>query len=199
MKISDGQIREIIREELDRALSEASWAGKALNVQTRLGQAYEGGKLIKTGIIDDIFQGALSMGADEVKDRSFSAVTGFTALESGLVGLAIGVPMMFFEEYKESKKGDNMARYMAKLLDRPVGMKDLLDPRDPKNRKKIVAQGGDLKSNPILYLANGENTNVAAQLFKEKVIASDVYKTIMDLWKKKNKAIEMIRDVKANS
>ena len=199
MKISDGQIREIIKEELDRALSEASWAGKALNVQTRLGQAYEGGKLVKTGIIDDIFQGALSMGADEVKDRSFSAVTGFTALESGLVGLAIGVPMMFFEEYKESQKGDNMARYMAKILKRPVGMKDLLDPRDPKNRKKIVAQGGKLKSNPILYLANGENTNTAAQLYKDKVIASDVYKTIMGLWKKKNQAVEMIRDVKANS
>ena len=194
MKIAEKQLRRIILEEIEYSLNEG--LGSIVN---KIPTLFSAGEIIVTSkTLTDAISQTVGQGVQEFANSSLKG-GGLTALESGLVGLAIGIPMLFFEEYAESKKGDSQARYMSKMLGRPIKMKDLLDPRDPINRKKIISQGGSIKNNPIIYLANKSNTNIAAKLHSDKVIATDVYETIMNIWKDKNTAIKIIKKAKSNS
>lgn len=164
-----------------------------------LNRTIRGGRIAANPSIEGLFDAGLSMTSGEVKSRITTKLLGLNALELGLVGLAIGVPMLFFDEYSNAQKGDEMARFMAKSLRRPVEMKDMLDPRDPGNRDKIVRQGGSLKSNPILYLSSQENTNTAAQLFRDKIIGKDVFKAIQEIHQEKLQAAKQIKTMKRQS
>jgi len=194
MKITRRQLNRIILKELGYPLNEGLGS-----IVKKIPTLFSAGEIIATSkTLTDLVGQAANQGVQEFANNSIRA-GGLTALESGLVGLAVGIPMLFFKEYSESKKGDNQARYMSKMLKRPVEMKDLLDPRDPSNRNKIISQGGSIKNNPIIYLANNDNTNIAAKLHRDKIIATDVYKTIMNIWTDKNAAIKIIKKAKSSS
>ena len=196
MIITKRQLRQIIKEELE-IISEAPISfAKVFSV---LDNSIKGGKVVSSSVVDGLVKAGTNLATEEVQERAYSKLLGLSGLEAGLIGIAIGVPMIFFSEYKSSQRGDNMARYMSKLVNRPIEMKDLLDPRDPVNHKKIISQGGSLENNPIIYLANKENTNVAAQLFKDKIIAADVFKVIQEIHRKKIRAIEKLEDLKNQS
>ena len=194
--VTKQQLVQIIKEELE-IISEAPIS--FTKVFSILDNSVKGGKIISNSAIDGLVKAGTNLATEEVQERAYSKLLGLSGLEAGLIGLAIGIPMIFFSEYKSSQRGDNMARYMSKLVKRPIEMKDLLDPRNPANHEKIISQGGRLENNPIIYLANKENTNVAAQLFKDKVIASDVFKVIQEIHRKKIRAIKKLEDLKNQS
>jgi len=196
MKITKSQLRKIISEEVKIIIESSLSFSKVFKVASK---AIQSGRLATDTAISGLFRAGLNLTIDEVEDRSMQNVLGLSALESGLVGLAIGVPMLFFSEYSNAQKGDEMARYMSKSLRRPVEMKDVLDPRDPSNRAKIINKGGSLKSNPILYLSSQKNTNVAAKLYSDKIISTDVFKTVQEIHNEKIKAIRKISDIKNHS
>ena len=193
MKITKRHLRRIISEELRLVRESRPSVFKVLN------RAIRGGRILANPSIDGLFDTGLSMTSGEVKSRITTKLLGLNALELGLIGLAIGVPMLFFDEYSNAQKGDEIARYMSKSLRRPVEMKDIIDPRDPGNRDKIVRQGGSLKSNPILYLSSQENTNTAAQLFRDEIIAKDVFKAVQEIHQEKLQAAKQIKAMKSES
>ena len=196
LKITNRQLRKIINEELRLIMESPISFSKVFKIADN---AVKAGSVVSNSAVDGLFKASLNMGADEVQDRIRDRVFGLTAIEGGLVGLAIGVPALFFDEYSNAQKGDEMARFMAKSLRRPIEMRDILDPRDPGNRDAIVSQGGSLKSNPILYLASQENTNTAAELFDDEIIAKDVFKVIHELHQEKLRAVKQLKTMKSQS
>jgi hypothetical protein len=135
----------------------------------------------------------------EPKSAKWGKMMGRAGSEWGLIGLAIGVPHLFIDDYIDSQKGDRMARKLSSLLRKPIELRDIKDPRKLRGASNIRAEGGSLKSNPILYLANQPNTNVAAELFKDDVIGSTVYKAIIELFRDRNKIAGYLDQLKAAS
>ena len=140
MIINHNRLKQIIREEIEYSsdLNESA-VDSVVSILGRIGQLKTASSAQGMPWVEAALEAA-NLGWDEYRDNIASARLGLSALEGGLIGLAIGVPMLFFEEYTNSKKGDEVAKWLAAHHGRPIETKDIIDPRDSSNHKKIARE-----------------------------------------------------------